>query len=366
MKRVFILNDKVKGGGAEIVMRDIINHLHGKYDLTVMTFDDDVQAARDVFPEDVEYIPAKIRDNPYGRKNPLHYLYAIYSRLRGAYIRRKKYDIVIANKEGPCMIFAAKMKASRKLAWIHADYRYVYWTKNCFKAGGEVKCMRRFDQVVCVSEAAREGVKSLIGDPGNLCVAYNPIDYRSIRKNALAATPIERNKNIPLFVSVGRVVKQKNYLTLAKVCARLSRVFAFELWIVGDGAQRAEIESFLKQEDCSCVKILGMQDNPYQYLSKADCFVNSSLGESYCLVIQEALVLGVPVLTTRCPAIEESCDTKFGMIVDCDEASIENGLRRILEDPNCLDSYRKRITAEYAAEELWEKRLDWIEELVRG
>ena len=224
--------------------------------------------------------------------------------------------------------------------------------------------MQRFDHVVCVSEAAADGIRNVIGDPGNLCVKYNPIDYTGILKKAEEVSQISRDEKKPLFVAVGRMVDVKNYTTLAKVCARLCREFDFEVWIVGDGNQREEVERILAEGNCSCVKILGMQSNPYQYMKKADCLVSTSLGESYGLVIQEALVLGIPVLSTRCAAIEECLDTKFGMIVDCNEEAIEQGMRSILENPECIENYKAAIEKEYDKEALWEKRLNEIEDLI--
>ena len=364
MKRIFILNDKATGGGAEIVMRDITKHLHSKHKVTIMTFDNDYKSFHKAFPDNVKYIAGKIKSNHYGKANPLHYFISVYNRFRKAYIRSRKYDVVIANKEGPCMKFVSTMKARKKLAWVHVDYRYLYWTRGIFSAQNEVDCMKYFDHVVCVSKATVDGVKKVIGDPGNLCVKYNPIDYAAILKNAEEASQISRDNKKPLFVAVSRIVEQKQFITLARVCARLCKEFEFELWIVGDGNQREDVENILKQENCNCVKILGMQSNPYKYLAKADCLINSSIFESYGLVIQEALILGVPVLATRCPAIEECFDTRFGMIVDSNEDAIEQGMRYILENPECLDKYKESIRKEYDRESLWTQRLCEIEDLI--
>ena len=362
-RRIFIVNDKAYGGGAEAVMRDIVKYLHQKYEITVMTLDDDYASFGKVFPENVKYIPAKIKHNTYSRINPLHYAVSIYNRLRIAYIRRGKYDIVISNKEGPCMKLVSKMHAEKKFAWVHVDYQYLYWTRWTFEAAEEVKCMQQFDNVVCVSEATMNSVKKVIGDPGNLCVRYNPIDYSTIKANAKEKNEVQRDELKPLFVAVGQISEQKNFLTLVKVCSRLSKEYDFELWIVGDGEQRAEVEKILKKENCPCVKIMGMQSNPHKYLEKADFLVSTSLGESYGLVIQEALVLGVPVLTTRCPAIEECFDTRFGIFMDCKESSIEKGIRYVLEHQECIAEYKRVIEAEYDKNVLWEQRLQKIEDL---
>lgn len=364
MKRVFILNDKASGGGAEAVMRDLVNHLHDKYEITVMTLDDDYASFQKNFPEDVAYLPAKIKENHYRRMDPRHYALALRNYLRKVQIRRQTYDVVISNKEGPCMLLASSMKADRKLSWVHVDYEYLYWTYWTFSPAKEVACMQRFDHVICVSQAAADSVKKVIGDPGNLCVRYNPINYRSIMKNAKEPVDIVRDESCPLFVAVGRIVEQKNFVTFAKVCARLSREFRFEVWIVGDGEQRRDVEQVLEQEKCGCVRILGMQSNPHKYLAKADFLVSTTLGESYGLVIQEALILGVPVLSTRCPAIEECLDPRFGMLVDCSEEMIEKGMRQILEHPECIEVYKKNIADYYDTESLWENRLQMIEELI--
>lgn len=366
MKRVLILNDKVTGGGAEVVMRDLVNYLHDQYEITVMTLDNDETSFRGIFPENVKYVPAKIDQRHYLRINPRYYVAAIYNKLRTIYIQSWKYDIVIANKEGPCMQFVSKMRAERKLGWVHVDYQFLYWTRWFFKAIDEVKCMQQFDHVVCVSKAAAESVKKVIGNPGNLCVRYNPIDYSAIERNASEEIEIHHDETKLLFVAVGRIVEQKNFMSLARVCARLCREYDFEVWIVGDGEQREEVERILLQENCSCVHILGMQSNPHKYLARADFLVSTSLGESYGLVIQEALVLGVPVLTTRCPAIEECFDTKFGLLVDCEESAIEEGMRHILEHPECVAEYKRAIEAEYDKNALWKNRLQKIGDLLQA
>lgn len=365
MKRVLIMNDFVSGGGAEVVMKNIVARLHNDYKITVMTMHDDINAFKEIFPDNVEYMPSKIKANSYRRINPLCYVISIYNRIRELIICSKKYDVVIANKEGPCMKLVSKMKVGTKLAWVHVDYRYLYWTRFTFPAHAEVRCMKSFDKVVCVSQAVADSIKEVIGDPGNLCVKYNPIDYCDIIEKSKEEAEVSRDNSKPLFVAVGRIVEQKNFITLTKVCSRLCKEFEFELWIVGDGKERKAIENILKNKKCSCVKILGMQSNPYKFLKQADFLVNTSLGESYGLVIQEALILGIPVLSTRCPAVDECFDSRFGILVDCNEEAIENAMRYVLENPECISNYKKTIKSEFDMESLWNQRLDEIERLIR-
>ena len=363
MKHLFFMSDLVAGGGAEMVLHDVVKHLHDRYKITVMTYDNNRSLAKETFPDNVKYIPARIH-NPYSRRNPLRYAISLCNRIRTFWIRKIAYDVAIANKEGPCMLYVSKMNAKKKLAWIHTDYTYLHWTRNFFEEGNEFACMQLFDRIVCVSNAAMNSVRNVIGDPGNLCVRYNPMDVEKIRQNAAENIPLATDMTRPVLVAVGRLAKEKNLTTLTRVCARLSKEFAFELWLIGDGPEREDIEQILQSENCTCIKLFGMQNNPHKFMRHADLFVSSSLCESYGLAIQESLILGVPILTTTCPAIEECVSNDFGIMVDCDETSIENGLRYILEHPECLPLYKQKIRASYAAENLWLPRLQKIEELL--
>ncbi len=364
MKTILMVNDKLTGGGAEGVMHTLIARLAPRYHITVLTLDGDEASAARLLPKGVTYRPFRLRENPYGRLHPLHYWIRLQNQRMIRALQKERYDIVMANKEGPCMKLTAPMKARRKLAWVHVDYRSLYWTHYTFGPKKELACMRAFDRVIPVSAAAADGVRQVIGDPGNLEVCYNPIDYR--RVESLAAEPLSLPKPIdgPLWVAVGRIVQQKNFQTLARVAARLSRQYPFTLWIVGDGEERAAVEQILHQENCDCVRILGMQDNPYPYMAAADLLVSTSLGESYGLVIQEALILGTPVLSTRCPAIEECLDERFGQLVECTEDAIYRGLKMLLENPRQIDRFKEAIATDYHKSLLWEDRLAAIEALI--
>lgn len=364
--RILFINDFIKGGGAEIVLKNVVCHLvKAGHRIEVFTFESNKAFFEQVFPENVKSWSCEFLLNAYKRGSIAWFKRKICKLVYPIYMRFLSYDVVIAMKEGACMKYASYVHAKRKLAWIHVDYRYLYWTKTIFKSEStEKKCMKKFDQVVCVSKAALESIKNVIGDPGNLCVRYNPIDFRSILAKAVEPCGLKKPDCKILFVTVGRLDKQKNYITLVKICAALCNIYSFEMWIVGEGEQRAEMEDILRETDCNCVKLLGAQDNPYKYLSQADFFISASYGESYGLAIQEALILGIPVLTTKCPAVEECFCEDYGIMVDCTKDAIEFGMTSILENPAFIEKYKRNIKDSYSLEELWDDRLVKIEELL--
>lgn len=365
--RYIIFNDVISSGGAEIVMREIIHHLiHAGNKVLIISTNKAANYREDftrIYGNKCKYISYyfgwHLKESQMIRNIMKKNLWNLFMLMNSLFLQDKLIVTKIENFPYEIMRFPWK----EKYGWVHVDFNNLPNQEGLRKWLSSKLVL--FDKVICVSNAAKKSVSQVICDSDNMIVAYNPINYIEIEANSKEKVEIYRDETKPLFVAVGRIAPEKNFLTLARVCSRLCREYDFEVWIVGDGEQRAELEEFLKQENCNCVKILGMQSNPHKYLVKADFLVSTSLGESYGLVIQEALVLDVPVLATRCPAIEECFDTKFGMLVDCDEAAIEQGLRYILEHPECVAEYKNVIKKEYDKTSLWEQRLRKIEDLLR-
>ena len=60
----------------------------------------------------------------------------------------------------------------------------------------------------------------------------------------------------------------------------------------------------------------GPRDNPYKYLAKASVFVLTSNYESYPTVINEVLILNVPVVSNDIPSAHEMLTPGNGLITD--------------------------------------------------
>ena len=92
------------------------------------------------------------------------------------------------------------------------------------------------------------------------------------------------------------------------------------------------------------VELLGLQTNPYPYIKNADLFVLSSKFEGYGIVIKEALLLKIPVLSTKTTGPVEILDNeKYGIIVPNNDNSIKDKLKEILENQKILDKYKKNL-----------------------
>ena len=360
-KTVLLLNDRLCGGGAEQVLQRVASDLAARgASLTIY-------AAEGTQAELAAHYPAGTRFRRYPfwegesrRFSPRWFWQRVcrvlYERVL---LRLRRWDRVVAMKEGPCMRLAFRLRADKKLAWVHTDYKTLRWTHWHFHSDEEERaCMASFDAVVCVSETVRRGVTETVGDPGNLRVLYNPIDADAIRAKA-AQRPADAEKPAggPLFVAVGRLTAGKRYDLLLDVCRELSSEHRFTLWIVGGGEEETALRAQLAASGCSNLRLLGQRENPYPYIAQADWLLSASESESYGLTEQEALILGVPVLACACGGVAESLDTRFGILCSLEREALLAALRRVLEEPALHEARAEAIARDYDRGALWAPRL---------
>ena len=364
--KLLIENDKATGGGVENVLQNLAALLVKQgHDVTVLVMSGDEDGILRSFPPEIHCIR---RYRPRKKLNKFslawfwdRLLYTMYDFVTLICLRAKRFNVAIAMKEGPCMKDILRFRAERYFAWVHVDYNYLHWTKNYFpSAAAERACMQRYDRVVCVSHAALEAVVSTIGDPGNLCVRYNPINAAKILELACHPCGLEKPKGRPLLVSVGRLAPPKNFGMLLRVCAKLGVCVPFDLWIIGDGPERGELEEYAQRQKMDFVHFVGQQHNPYSWMRQADVYVSSSSSESYGLAVQEALILGMPVVSVSCPAVEEVFDRRFGILTENSEEALLTGLEEMLRSKTLRCRCRENISRWFKTGGLYEERLRQI------
>lgn len=370
--RIIIYNDLVFGGGTETLLRLFTcGFLERGHDVTIVASPEDTEDFKKAFSSEVRCIRARLPKRKYSNKISSTWYYLRCKVFRAISIVRVmaiKYDVAISMIEGHNMKEVALLRAKRKFVWIQCDYKNFHdrtWYKKVFSSRDkEIACMRRYDRIVCVSQTAKEGLIDTVGDTGNICVRYNPIDWKKIRELSEKICYLSRDTSRKLIVSTGRLFPDKNYKCLLDACVLLKNISEFDLWIAGDGPQREELEEYIKSNDLTNVRLLGFVSNPFSAIKQADLFVSSSISETYGLSIQEALILGVPVVAVKCPGVLESLDPRFGVLVDNSSNELAEAIRNLLENPGRLGLYRKAIIDNFSLNNLFEDRMKAIYQLL--
>lgn len=159
------------------------------------------------------------------------------------------------------------------------------------------------DTVIACSEVIREDLIQNFNVKENKVVTiYNPYDIDKIQ--SMAKEDISNDGRIKgrYLINVGRLTYQKGQEHLLRAFKLvLETINDINLVIVGQG----ELESKLKNEAKELgieqnVVFLGFEKNPFKYVSKSEGFVLSSLYEGFPNCLVEAMVCGVPIISSDC------------------------------------------------------------------
>ena len=132
--------------------------------------------------------------------------------------------------------------------------------------------------------------------PAQVAPIPNPFDFAELKQRATASAPLPPR---PYLVHVGRFSAQKRHDVLLDAFARLPGDRRLVLLAESDPALARMIAGRGLE---GRVRIAGFQQNPYPWIAGAELLVLSSDHEGLPNALIEAIVLGVPVVSTDCPS----------------------------------------------------------------
>jgi glycosyltransferase involved in cell wall biosynthesis len=193
------------------------------------------------------------------------------------------------------------------------------------------------DHAVAVSDGIRQ---ELLGSGlaetkvSTICNAVIGPDFDA-RAQVPVLHPWLVKKDIPVFVTAGRLVEMKDHRTLLRAFALHLRQRPSRLMLLGAGPMLQELRSLAGTLGIADhVAFEGFVPNPLPYMRAADAFVLSSRSEGFGNVIVEALGCGTPVVATDCPhgPADILAHGKFGILVPPrDPEALAPAFSRILE-----------------------------------
>ncbi|MBU3841898.1 MAG: glycosyltransferase [Candidatus Fusobacterium pullicola] len=245
------------------------------------------------------------------------------------YIR--EYDKAIAYA-GPMALIdyyiANKVKAKKKLGWIHFDITTVGVDRNLLR-----KLYKKFDEINIVSKDAKEKFDSVFPEFKNKTkVFYNVILKEEILKLA-GEKGFDDNYTGLRLLTVGRISKEKGQdLAIEALKKILDRGIDAKLYLVGTGNFEKECKKLainLGIEDR--VVFLGAKSNPYPYMKECDIYIQPSRYEGYCITLAEALIFDKKIVATKFTgALEQLKGKENSQICDYTSESISEGILKLL------------------------------------
>ncbi len=195
------------------------------------------------------------------------------------------------------------------------------------------------DSIVAVSEGVKKNIiDELHVKEEKVKVIYNPL-RRNVTKRARESVdhPWLTTCSMPVFLAVGSLSPQKDFRTLIHAFARVRKRMAARLIILGTGPQRNKLFNIVSQLGLkNDVDIHGFEVNPFPYMKHADVLVLSSAWEGLPNVLIEAMALGTPVVSTKCPSGPEEIlqNGKYGPLVPVgDDTELAEAMLHTLSCP---------------------------------
>lgn len=345
-KKILFAIESLAGGGAEKVLTTLVKNIdQTKFDITVLTV-----VKTGVYIEEVEKYCRIISilpdyqtlSNPISKmKYKMDYKKIYKEDCEKTYRKyiKDEYDVEIAFVEGfvTKLVVASWNKQSKKYAWVHTDMiKNNHADANYTDREHQKNVYATYDSIFAVSEYVREVLLNKFGEQlrEKTKIQYNPVDSQEIKKLALESIDDKYEKKIK-FIAIGRFVRAKGFDRLLRVAKKLyQKEHEFEIWILGDGEERNEMEQYIKKNDMQdYFKLKGFKDNPYPYIKAADAFICSSRAEGFSTVATEALILNKPIFTTDCSGMKELFGAyQCGIICENSETGIYEMLSKVIEE----------------------------------
>ena len=248
-----------------------------------------------------------------------------------------EYDLAISFLQ-PHNIVLNKVKAKRKVAWIHTDYSSVHVNTEL-----ELPVWAGFDYIASISpDCTKSFLKAFPSLENKIIEIENILSSDFIRQQAeLLDVSEEMPKKGINLLSVGRYCHAKNYDNVPDIMKRLlEKGFKDLRWyIIGFGGDEPLIRQKIAEAGMEGhVILLGKKDNPYPYIKACDIYVQPSRYEGKSVTVREAQVLCKPVIVTNYPTAKSQIkDGVDGIIVPQDNEGCAHGIYEAINNKDGLN-----------------------------
>ncbi|MCM3115089.1 glycosyltransferase [Neobacillus sp. MER 74] len=250
----------------------------------------------------------------------------------------EEYDVAISYL-WPHYFIAEKVKARKKIAWIHTDYSKVETNIKM-----DLYMWEKFDHIIAVSEACKESFLSKYKElEKKILVIENitsPDVIRTLGKEQIN-NPMEADNRFKI-LTVARLSHAKG-IDQAIKALKLLKDKGYEdiVWyVVGYGGDEAKIRELITEYNLQdSFILLGKQINPYPYITKCDIYVQPSRYEGKAVTVTEAKILGKPILITNySTSNSQILNGKEGIICDLSVSGIATGIQTFFHNDQLRDS----------------------------
>ncbi len=301
-------------------------------------------------------------------------LWEIYSRAHAReYIRlfgHSRFDAAVefsgySSFWASLFAFAPEGAIQHRAIYQHND-KYGEWTTRFPQLERIFRLYPHFDRLISVCEPIqkvnRDSLAELFELPRErFDYCENMLDPAGVLERAEAQLDPKEEADLfggghRIFVSIARLSVEKDHEKLIRAFAKLCETRGdIRLLVVGDGPLMPVLKRLVGRLGMEeRVRLLGYRLNPFPYLKRAACFVMSSNYEGQGLVLFEAMILGIPIISTDIAACRSVVEGRSGLLVENSAEGLFHGMEAFLNGEIeagvvNLDAYRSGALAAFYA-----------------
>lgn len=356
--KITLFIGSLSGGGAERVVCNLANYLAKKgHEITVLTVSDQKSYELNqkvqhtvLYGETGSNLPHLFinllrlyKMNRYFRNEKVDLYITFLPKLSKYILAQKKFikcPIILAERADPGT-YCSISKKNQKLFSKYYD---------------------RADGYVFQTEDAKEYYRQ-----HNIDVSKSRVISNAINPEFVCKPYTEDRRKV--IIGAGRLTEQKNFPLLIKAFSAISANHPeYILEIYGEGELQSQLNSLVNELGIrDKVRFMGFVQNIREYLRDASLFVLSSNFEGMPNALMEAMALGVPVISTDCPAGGSKClikDGENGLLVPVgDVECLTQAIDKMLSDSELRDKMgreARKICDELSADKIYGKWEEFI------
>ena len=249
------------------------------------------------------------------------------------------YDLAVAYLEGGSTYYVHDhVNAKRKIAFLHVDYTHAGYTRKLDK-----NCYQDFDRIFTVSEEVRNSLERVYPEcKERIMVFPNLIDQKGIREKAKEKGGFSDKYDGWRLLTVGRLTSQKAYEIAIDAMKLLKEKGVQARWyVLGEGELREVLQRQINRLGLEKdFLLLGAVENPYPYYAQCDLYVHATRFEGKSIAVQEAKILGCPILVSDCNGNREQVkDGVDGSVCALTPESVSAKIEELLENEKQREIY---------------------------
>lgn len=237
------------------------------------------------------------------------------------------------------------------MAYANAKHRYIYLHNDMREESIKRKNIldirllerlysEKFTKLICVSDSSLQAnQKNFASLSEKMCVVNNPIDVKRIKELSERKEDIIENfdRTKTNFINIARYSVEKAQERLIEAFVEVVKKESnTHLYIVGHGPLHVKLQESIDRLNMSrYITLSGNMDNPFALLKLCDCFVLSSFYEGQGLVLLEALVLDVEVISVDIAGPQSILSEGEGVLCENSKEGLVFAMQGYLDGVRC-------------------------------